>query len=72
MRPRVHRVVNTMGTDRYSMPFFIDLDFDVVVEPLPTCVTPGESARYAAFTCGEHKCQRFVDSYAHLRPKDDA
>ena len=54
------------------MPFFIDLDFDVVVEPLPTCVTPGESARYAAFTCGEHKCQRFVDSYAHLRPKEDA
>jgi isopenicillin N synthase-like dioxygenase len=68
----VHRVINTTGRERYSIPFFIDFDFDAVVEPLPTYVRPGESAMYAAFTCGEHKYQRFVDSYAHLRPMKGA
>ena len=41
----VHRVINTTGRERYSIPFFIDLDFDAVVEPLPTCVTAENPAR---------------------------
>ena len=62
----MHRVVNTTGRERYSIPFFIDLDFDAVVEPLPTCVSAENPARYSPYTCGEHKYARFVKSYAHL------
>jgi isopenicillin N synthase-like dioxygenase len=65
----VHRVVNTTGSERYSIPFFIDLDFEAVVEPLPICVTAETPAEYAPYTCGEHKYQRFVDSYAHLKTR---
>ncbi|MHA6798249.1 isopenicillin N synthase family dioxygenase [Bounagaea algeriensis] len=61
-----HRVVNTTGAERYSIPFFIDLDFDAVVEPVPTCVGEENPAKYASYTCGAHKYKRYVDSYAHL------
>jgi isopenicillin N synthase-like dioxygenase len=63
----MHRVINTSGLERYSIPFFIDLDFDAVVEPVPTCVSEATPAKYEAYTCGKHKFKRFVDSYAHLK-----
>jgi isopenicillin N synthase-like dioxygenase len=63
----VHRVINTSGVARYSIPFFIDLDFDAVVEPLPTCVSAENPAKDSSYTCGEYKYGRFVDVYSHLQ-----
>lgn len=63
----LHRVINTSGAERYSIPFFIDLDFDAVVEPVPTCFSVESPAKYAPYTCGQHKYQRFVDSCSHLQ-----
>ena len=34
-RSTLHRVVNTTGQERYSIPFFLEPNFDCVVEPLP-------------------------------------
>lgn len=62
----MHRVVNTSGRDRYSIPFFIDADFAAVIEPLATCITGSNPRRYEPVTCGEHKFGRFAASYAHL------
>ncbi|MER9676994.1 2-oxoglutarate and iron-dependent oxygenase domain-containing protein [Mesorhizobium sp. M0208] len=62
----MHRVVNTSGHERYSNPFFIDADFDAIIEPLPSCVTDSNPLRYNPVTCGEHKFARFAASYAHL------
>lgn len=62
----MHRVVNTSGRQRYSIPFFIDADFDAVIKPLDSCVTEGNPAQYQPVTCGAHKFGRFVASYAHL------
>ena len=45
----------------------LDLDFDTVVESVPTCVSSEYPAKYAPYTCGQHKYGRFVDSYEHLR-----
>jgi isopenicillin N synthase-like dioxygenase len=63
----LHRVVNTSGRDRYSIPFFIDADFDAVIGPLSSCITETNPRRYEAVTCGEHKFGRFAASYEHLR-----
>lgn len=63
----LHRVVNTSGVARYSIPFFIDLDFDAAVETVPTCVDAEHPAQKAPFTCGEYKYGRFVDVYPHLQ-----
>lgn len=62
----VHRVVNTSGRERYSVPFFMDLDFDAVVEPLPPCRSDNDAV-LDRYTCGEHKYARFVTSYSHLQ-----
>ncbi|RWP28624.1 2-oxoglutarate and iron-dependent oxygenase domain-containing protein [Mesorhizobium sp.] len=62
----MHRVVNTTGRERYSIPFFIDADFDAVIEPLASCVTDSNPRRYKPVTCGDHKFGRFAASYAHL------
>ncbi|MBP9049298.1 MAG: isopenicillin N synthase family oxygenase [Tabrizicola sp.] len=63
----MHRVFNTSGRERYSIPFFIDADFDAVIAPLPSCVTEANPRRYQPVTCGAHKFGRFVASYAHLQ-----
>ena len=63
----LHRVVNTTGKERYSIPFFLDLDFDAVVEVVPTCQSADNPAKYQPYICGQHKYQRFVDSYTHLK-----
>ena len=62
----MHRVVNTSGRQRYSIPFFIDADFDAVIKPLDSCVSEANPLRYQPVTCGAHKFGRFVASYAHL------
>ncbi|PBB84323.1 2-oxoglutarate and iron-dependent oxygenase domain-containing protein [Mesorhizobium sp. WSM3876] len=62
----MHRVVNTSGRERYSIPFFIDADFEATIEPLASCVTVANPLRYKPVTCGQHKFGRFAASYAHL------
>jgi isopenicillin N synthase-like dioxygenase len=62
----MHRVVNTSGKERYSIPFFMDLDFDAEVKVLDCCQSENNPAKYQSYTCGQHKYKRFVDSYEHL------
>ncbi|MER8968457.1 isopenicillin N synthase family oxygenase [Mesorhizobium sp. M0808] len=62
----MHRVVNISGRERYSIPFFIDADFNAIIEPLASSVTDSNPIHYRPVTCGEHKFGRFAASYAHL------
>ncbi len=62
----LHRVINTTGRERYSIPFFLDADYDAVFAPLESCITPDNPRTYDPVTCGEHKFSRFKTSYAHL------
>jgi isopenicillin N synthase-like dioxygenase len=62
----LHRVINTSGRERYSIPFFIDADYDAVFAPLAACITRERPAAYEPVTCGQHKFSRYVDSYPHL------
>lgn len=62
----LHRVVNTSGRERYSIPFFIDADYDARLAPVATCVAPDNPCRYDPIVCGDHKFARFVASFPHL------
>lgn len=45
-----HRVTNRSGRERYAIPFFMDADYEALIEPLPTCVDAEHPAKYPPFT----------------------
>jgi isopenicillin N synthase-like dioxygenase len=63
----LHRVINTSGRERYSMPFFVEANSDAVFAPLPQCVSALNPARYDPVTCGEHMFSRYKESFPHLQ-----
>jgi isopenicillin N synthase-like dioxygenase len=55
-----HRVKNRSGQERFSIPFFVNPDRDVVVSPLPEIVARTGPARYEPVKLSEHLA-RFYD-----------
>ena len=58
-----HRVVNPPGADagkpRFSVPFFLHPNPDVVLDPLPQCISPDNPSRYhTSITSHEYLQQR--------------
>ena len=49
----VHRVTNTSGKERYSMPWFCSFNLDATVEVLPSYVTELQRAAYQPITVAE-------------------
>ncbi|KAJ6602240.1 hypothetical protein B0H10DRAFT_2230230 [Mycena sp. CBHHK59/15] len=67
-----HRVTNRSGRERYSMPLFFGTDYDVRLEPLPSCVSPEWPARYEVVTAGEYVKGRLEETYAQSAAKASA
>lgn len=59
-----HRVINPprefAHTDRMSLSFFQHPNYDALVECLPSCLGPGNPARYPPITAGEHMHRRMM------------
>ena len=66
-RSTPHRVVNRSLKPRYSVPFFMNPDFDVVVEPEPRLFGPGETARYAPLHNGRFMVDFYDAGMAYLK-----
>lgn len=54
-----HRVVNppweiARDSDRMSMPFFLNANYDAIIEPIETCCGPNNPPKYAPTTAGEY------------------
>jgi isopenicillin N synthase-like dioxygenase len=62
-----HRVVNRSTRPRYSMPFFVNPDFDVVVEPLPQLLQPGEAPAYEPLHNGRFMVDFYDAGMAYLK-----
>ncbi|KAG2482592.1 hypothetical protein HYH03_018476 [Edaphochlamys debaryana] len=63
-RSTLHRVVNTVGRERYSIAFFFEPSFDARVEVLPCCTGPADPPRYPPTTSGQHLLDKYAATHA--------
>ncbi|HCQ65718.1 MAG TPA: isopenicillin N synthase family oxygenase [Rhodobacteraceae bacterium] len=59
----LHRVINTSGNERYSIPFFYTGNPDTEVTCIPTCLDAGERAKYAPVTVLDHLRSMYRKTY---------
>jgi len=59
-----HRVIANHDKKRYSIPFFYNPSYAVVMEPIPNL--QGSSQKYRPFTWGEFRSKRFAGDYADV------
>ena len=60
-----HRVYSPSGKERYSMPFFVEPDFDTDVSCLPNCCSDHEAPKYAPISAGNWMIECFNATYAY-------
>ena len=68
----LHRVVNPprdriTGTERLSIAFFHQPNYDALVECLPSCLDAG-TAKYPAVTSGDHLIMKLTKMQEVARP----
>ncbi|KAI0763557.1 Clavaminate synthase-like protein [Trametes elegans] len=61
----VHRAINRSGVRRYSIPLFFGTDYDVKLEPIPSCVSPERPPKYEVVTAGDYVRERLKATYGH-------
>ncbi|KAG9312089.1 2OG-Fe(II) oxygenase [Chiua virens] len=59
----VHRVVNKTGKERYSIPLFFGTDYDVNIEPIPSCVSADRPAKFTSINSGEYFKRRLAEAF---------
>lgn len=63
-RSTLHRVINTSGAERYSVPFFYSGNPDYEVTCLPACLEAGEQPHYPPTTVQAHLMEMYRRTYA--------
>ncbi|MDP4650353.1 MAG: isopenicillin N synthase family oxygenase [Haliea sp.] len=63
-----HRV-RKVAEERYAFPMFCNVDYDVVIQPLPELVGDDRPARYEPQVCGDHLFAQTAQSFAYLKKR---
>lgn len=62
-RSTLHRVINTSGRERYSVPFFINGDPDYPITCIPTCLAADETPKFPDTTITQHFSTMYRKTY---------
>jgi isopenicillin N synthase-like dioxygenase len=64
----MHRVINpkdeSENVARYSVPFFVQPNFDALIECIPSCLDPGERPKHPPITAGDYRAKKMAGLYA--------
>jgi len=66
----IHRVINTTGRKRYSIPFFLGVNYDTVIDALPGCVSAERPCKYAPVIAGDYVQQRLDATYGYRKTEE--
>ncbi|KAJ3936024.1 MAG: hypothetical protein NXY57DRAFT_886725 [Lentinula lateritia] len=65
----IHRAINKSGQERYSMPLFFGVDYDILLKPIPSCISAEMPAKYEVIAAGEYVKRRLEETYTHSTQK---
>jgi isopenicillin N synthase-like dioxygenase len=63
-----HRAINVSGAARLSIPFFLGVNYDTPISPLPGCVSAERPGKYPAVIAGDYVQQRLNETYGRVPP----
>jgi len=66
----IHRVINKTGRARYSIPFFLGVNYDTVIDALPGCVTAARPRKYEPVIAGDYVQQRLDATYGYRKTEE--
>jgi isopenicillin N synthase-like dioxygenase len=58
-----HRAINISGAARLSIPFFLGVNYDTQILPLPGCVSAERPGKYPPIIAGDYVLQRLNETY---------
>jgi isopenicillin N synthase-like dioxygenase len=64
-----HRAVNGSGRPRLSIPFFLGVNYETVIAPLPGCVSADRPGKYPPVIAGEYLFERLNATYGGATPR---
>jgi isopenicillin N synthase-like dioxygenase len=58
-----HRAINASGAPRLSIPFFLGVNYETRIAPLPGCISAGNPAKYLPVIAGDYLFERLNATY---------
>ena len=67
-----HRAINISGAARLSIPFFLGVNYDTPISPLPGCVSEERPSKYPPVVAGDYVLQRLNETYGVVTGERDS
>lgn len=67
-RSTPHRVLN-LSPERFSMPYFVAANYDTVIKPFPSLISPNNPPKYEGFNAGLHLERMLLRDFPYLRER---
>ncbi len=67
-----HRVINDNNALRHAIPFFFGPGLEAIIEPVPTCVSADNPAKYAPLLYADHRRALNLTNFDHRKRESSA